>query len=73
MKCGNGIKDRDDKSTGIEILMVQAFVKNGIKDRDDKSTGIETLMTEVFVEVFFKINPSDPLMLIKKAARRTRN
>ncbi len=25
MKHGNGIKDRDDKSSGIEILMTEAF------------------------------------------------
>jgi hypothetical protein len=28
MKLGNGIKDRDDKSSGIEILMTESFVKN---------------------------------------------
>jgi hypothetical protein len=27
MKRGNGIKDRDDRSTGIEILMTDTFVK----------------------------------------------
>jgi hypothetical protein len=27
MKHGNGIKDRDDKSSGVEILMVESFVK----------------------------------------------
>jgi hypothetical protein len=27
MKHGNGIKDRDDKSNGIEILMVETFSK----------------------------------------------
>jgi hypothetical protein len=27
MKRGSGIKDRDDKSRGIEILMVEVFVK----------------------------------------------
>jgi hypothetical protein len=27
MKHGNGIKDRDDKSSGIEILMVESFAK----------------------------------------------
>ena len=27
MKLGNGKKDRDDRSTGIEILMTGAFVK----------------------------------------------
>jgi hypothetical protein len=26
-KLGNGIKDRDDKSSGIEILMTEAFAK----------------------------------------------
>jgi hypothetical protein len=42
---------------------------NGIKDRDDKSSCIEILMTEVFV----KINPTDPLVLVKKTARKKRN
>jgi hypothetical protein len=27
MKHGNGIKGRDDKSNGIEILMTEAFAK----------------------------------------------
>jgi hypothetical protein len=27
MKHGNGIKDRDDRSSGIEILMSDAFAK----------------------------------------------
>ena len=27
MKLGSGIKDRDDKSSGIEILMAEAFTK----------------------------------------------
>ena len=27
MKHGNGIKDRDDKSSDIEILMAEAFAK----------------------------------------------
>jgi len=27
MKHGSGIKDRDDKSRGIEILMAEAFTK----------------------------------------------
>jgi hypothetical protein len=27
MKHGNGIKDRDDKSNGIEILMSETFAK----------------------------------------------
>jgi len=27
MKHGSGMKDRDDKSNGIEILMTDAFVK----------------------------------------------
>ena len=28
MKHGSGIKDRDDKSRGIEILVTEAFAKN---------------------------------------------
>ncbi len=27
MKRGNGIKDRDDRSSGIEILIADAFAK----------------------------------------------
>jgi hypothetical protein len=27
MKRGKGIKDRDDKSSGMEILMTEAFAK----------------------------------------------
>jgi hypothetical protein len=39
-----------------------------IKDLDDKSSGMEILMTEAFA----KINPNDPLILTKQAARRKR-
>ncbi len=42
---------------------------NGIKDRDDRSSGIEILMTDTFA----KINPTDPLRLVKQVARRKRN
>ena len=42
---------------------------SGIKDRDDKSNGMEILITETFVQ----INPTDPLILAKQAARRKRN
>ena len=41
----------------------------GIKDRDDKSSGIEILMSESFG----KINPTDPLILVKETAGRKRN
>ena len=46
MKHGKGIKDLDDKSSGMEILIADAFAK---------------------------INPTDPLILAKQAARRKRN
>jgi hypothetical protein len=46
MKHGNGIKDRDDKSSGIEIRIAEALAK---------------------------INPTDPLILTKQAARRNLN
>ena len=46
MKLGSGKKGRDDKSSGIEILMPDAFSR---------------------------INPTDPLRLSKKSARRNRN
>jgi hypothetical protein len=43
---------------------------SGIKDRDDRSSGIEILMTDAFA----KINPTDPLRLVKQAAaQRNRN
>jgi hypothetical protein len=32
MKRGNGIEGRDDKSSGIKILMVEAFAKNNPTD-----------------------------------------
>jgi hypothetical protein len=35
----------------------------GINGLDDKSSGVEILMTETFV----KINPTDPLILVKQA------
>ncbi len=41
MKHGSGIKDRDDRSNGIEIRIVDALAK---------------------------INPTDPLILVKQAA-----
>jgi hypothetical protein len=46
MKHGRGTKGLDDKSSGMEILMAEAFAK---------------------------INPTDPLILAKQAARRKRN
>jgi hypothetical protein len=42
---------------------------SGIKDRDDKSSGIEIRMTDALA----KINPTDPLILAKQAARRNLN
>jgi hypothetical protein len=41
----------------------------GIKGLDDKSSGMEILIDDVFA----KINPTDPLILAKQAARRKRN
>ncbi len=41
----------------------------GIKDLDDKSSGMEILMTDAFT----KINPTDPLILVKQTGRRKRN
>ncbi len=46
MKHGSGIKDRDDRSSGIEIRIADALAK---------------------------INPTDPLILGKKTARRNLN
>ena len=37
----------------------------GIKGLDDKSSGMEILMSDAFA----KINPTDPLLLAKQAAR----
>jgi hypothetical protein len=42
---------------------------SGIKGRDDKSSGIEIRMTEALA----KINPTDPLILDKQAARSNLN
>ena len=42
---------------------------SGIKGRDDRSNGIEVLIADVLA----KINPTDPLILAKQAARRNRN
>jgi len=42
---------------------------SGITGRDDKSSGIEILISEAFA----KINPTDPLILAKQAARRNLN
>ena len=42
---------------------------SGIKDRNDRSIGIEIRISEAFV----KINPTDPLILAKQAARRNLN
>jgi hypothetical protein len=42
---------------------------SGIKDRDDRSNGTEILMTDTSV----KINPTDPLRLVKPVSRRERN
>ena len=41
----------------------------GINGLDDKSSGMEILMAKAFA----KINPTDPLILAKQAARRKRN
>ena len=46
MKRGSGIKDRDDRSSGLEIRIAEGLAK---------------------------INPTDPLILAKQAARRNRN
>ena len=32
MKLGNGIKGRDDRSSGLEILMADVFVKINLTD-----------------------------------------
>ena len=42
---------------------------SGIKGRDDRSSGIEIRI----VEALAKINPTDPLILAKQAARRNLN
>ena len=42
---------------------------SGIKDRDDRSSGIEIRMADALA----KINPTDPLILAKQAARRNLN
>ncbi len=42
---------------------------SGIKGRDDRSSGIEIRIAETLP----KINPTDPLILVKQAERRNRN
>jgi hypothetical protein len=42
---------------------------SGINDRDDKSSGIDIRIADVLA----KINPDDPLILAKQAARRNLN
>jgi hypothetical protein len=42
---------------------------SGVKDRDDRSSGTEMRIAEALA----KINPTDPLILAKQAARRNRN
>jgi hypothetical protein len=42
---------------------------SGIKGLDDRSSGIEMLIAEALA----KINPTDPLILAKQAARRNLN
>jgi hypothetical protein len=39
---------------------------SGIKDRDDRSIGIEIHITEALA----KINPTDPLILVKEACAK---
>jgi hypothetical protein len=41
MKLGNGIKDRDDKSRGIEIFMTESFAK--INPTDPLILGYQSL------------------------------
>jgi hypothetical protein len=42
---------------------------SGIKDRDDRSIGVEIRIAETLA----KINTTDPLILVKEAARRNLN
>jgi hypothetical protein len=49
-------------------LLERMKLGRGIKGLDDKSSGMEILIDEVFA----KINPTDPLILAKQAARRKR-
>ena len=42
---------------------------SGIKGRDDRSSGIEIRIADALA----KINPTDPLILAKQAARRNLN
>ena len=60
-------EQREGTKSGIGLLERMKH-GNGIKDRDDKSNGIEILMTDVFT----KINPTDPLILAKQAAKKTK-
>ncbi len=60
--------DQRHKHTGVTRLDHMKH-GSGIKDRDDRSSGIKIPIADVLV----KINPTDPLILGKQAARRNLN
>ena len=63
-----GEKTREGARSGVTRLD-RLKRGSGIKDRDDRSIGIEIRIAEDLA----KINPTDPLILAKQAARRNLN
>jgi hypothetical protein len=62
-----GEKTREGVKSVVDLLERMKH-GGGIKGLDDKSSGMEILMTEVFV----KIKPTDPLILVRHTVRRKR-
>ncbi len=60
-----GGKTREGAKNGVAHLERMKH-GSGIKDRDDRSSGIEIRIADALA----KINPTDPLILEKQAARR---
>jgi hypothetical protein len=58
----------EEREQGKELKWNRTSRTNetGIKGRDDRSRGIEILMADLFA----KINPIDPLRLVKKVSYR---
>ena len=63
-----GEKTREGAKSGVTRLDHMKH-GSGIKDRDDRSSGIEIRIAESLA----KINPTDPLILVKQVARRNLN
>jgi len=55
MKHGSGIKGRDDKSSGIEILMVEAFTKINPTDPLIQGIQVKFLFKKISTKSKFKV------------------